>query len=112
MIWSVAENTVVWISAAIHWDSSQTAAPLFILRSNLGKWQKPAGSANICKTELGTCGVYSVSIRLKSTASLHTDTHILPLRQSALGREVAGNIWRHYCLIWEWKTKEDILFGA
>lgn len=52
------------------------------------------------ETELsGTCGVYDVSVGLRSTAGLHTDTHILPLGQSALRGEVAGHVWRDDCLI-------------
>lgn len=47
----------------------------------------------------GTCGVYDVSIRLRSTTGLHADAHVLPLRQSALGGEVAGYIQRNYRLI-------------
>lgn len=49
----------------------------------------------------GTCCVHDVSVGLRSATGLHADAHILPFGQSALGGEVAGNVWRNYRLIWE-----------
>lgn len=51
----------------------------------------------------GTCGVYHVSVWLRSSSGLHTETHVLPLRQSTLRGQVAGDIWRDDRLIWDRK---------
>lgn len=70
MIWLVAENqqlcvnTVVWMSAVINSDSSQTAAPLSSLCTNFGKHGKLVGSTNIWKTEQS----FSCQVPVGSTA--------------------------------------------
>lgn len=50
----------------------------------------------------GTCaGVHDVSAGRSSPAGLRADAGVLLLRQSSLGGEVAGNVWRDRRLIWE-----------
>lgn len=79
------------VSAVIISDAKQafadSGAPFIVTQhTNFahGKWEKLLGSTNIWKDRAemglsGTCGVYDVSVGLRSTAGLHTDTHILPL---------------------------------
>lgn len=99
------------MSAVIISDAEQAVTdsrPPFITlqRSHCahGKWENLRGSTNIrprAETEDSTCGVHNVAVGLRSSACFHADAHILSLGQRALGGEVAGHIWRNYCLIWK-----------
>lgn len=65
----------------------------------MGQFAQMLAMMMMMMTLSGTCGVYDVSIRLRAATGLHADANVLPLRQSALGGEVAGYIQRNYRLI-------------
>lgn len=66
-----------WTAVLLSSLHNSTSFALWEVGETAGEHKHFAGRA---EAELsGTCGVYDVSVGLRSTAGLHADTHILPL---------------------------------